>query len=840
MGRSRAAAEDPGRQRDFLQKRQLKRIRRRIQDRDDENCTFLSEGNGAAGTRNVDRRFVYCLICFKPSETISTHLARVCMKDKSPAERQAETLRAKTSTKNWTLEGRLWDYEEICRWCPHGPSRKGLVRELRRRQFFIVNCPADEMAEAEEVTGAARGDKPSTSADESEGAFSPLQSESESEESAAGYQSWQRPISPSSTPLKAPMEDENLHAKFPPETSTLKKFKEYLVSALLYPNSNEEVDNVSKVLRYIQPTGDDISLEFLQNTAMLKKYFKQLKRAGQSMSTRINYIKSMILFVKFIRLSHGPSDLSIIDKCSSYLEFLEGLREPMSKAVNKDTSDKRNSHFGGPKKSVSSLQKVLRDAKKDILGIFERLCLGEDVAEDERTRYRYYCEAILMLGHFQRPGAVEALPVTDWIQRVSCNGRVVVAHQTTNSQVAPFALTEDEAALIDQYYISIRPDHLKNGGDDDGPERLFVGQNGRPIKSATIDLNRLHNVYDCPNVTSQEIRRVLEIEAECRLTDEQKMDIAVYLGKTQDRKRDPVSISSTANVAQMVTGGNSDNLEGDRAALKRSQAAPEEEDFGRFQQMFPVTLDGKPPNKVSRKGAGFSENRILNDKWRAQQFKMREAHLLGKWSQRPPTTEKVQRLIQKEQWHSNCPAAENIMAMWHLPQREEVESSAALMKLVRTQRWKYLTVVEPSPRAGEGKGVVTTKSFPKNSIVCDYHGELITGAEGERRMAERGGETDYSFFFKAGTEDLCVDANDARCRCHPDADSFGRLINHSKQEANVRPVACLMKFPEGPQHVILFRALRDLEVNEEVLCDYRMQRGSREGEESAPLTWPDC
>ncbi|XP_041834393.1 N-lysine methyltransferase KMT5A-like [Melanotaenia boesemani] len=157
------------------------------------------------------------------------------------------------------------------------------------------------------------------------------------------------------------------------------------------------------------------------------------------------------------------------------------------------------------------------------------------------------------------------------------------------------------------------------------------------------------------------------------------------------------------------------------------------------------------------------------------------------------------------------------MSKWSPPEKEEVESSVSLMKLVRTQKWKHLAVVEPSPWAGEGKGVVTTKRFPKNSILCDYHGELITGAEGRRRMANRSSDTDYSFFFKAGSKELCVDAHNVPCSCHPHMETFGRIINHSKWDTNVRPEICLMQFPEGSQHVIFFRAMTDLEVNEELL-----------------------
>ncbi|KAF6730407.1 N-lysine methyltransferase SETD8 [Oryzias melastigma] len=342
---------------------------------------------------------------------------------------------------------------------------------------------------------------------------------------------------------------------------------------------------------------------------------------------------------------------------------------------------------------------------------------------------------------------------------------------------------------------------------------------------------------------SQQIRRAAETEGNVRLTDEQKTGLAHHLGHTDKvaqvhyRMRDPpLPLPPTRlRTRQVLTERSSDDSEEDPASRKRPRPA---EEFGRFAELFPVTLDGKPPNKVTRVEAGFSEDRTLYDRWRAEQFKLREAHLLAQWTRRPPTAKKIKREIEKEQWHSNCPSAESILERWEPPRKEDVESSSKLMKQVETQRWKYLAVVEPSPKAGEGKGVITTKTFPMNSILCDYHGEVISGAEGRRRMAERKNAMGYAFFFKCGKEDLCIDATNTPCPCHPDQETFGGLINHSKKRPNVRPAATLMNFPGGQRYVLFFRAMRDLAVNEELLFDYGVCRDSFGGE-GADLTWLD-
>ncbi|XP_041832394.1 uncharacterized protein LOC121634055 [Melanotaenia boesemani] len=797
-----------------------------------------------AQDKNCDRRVLHCLKCFKPSEVLTAHLSRVCMKTNTPEERKQELQKAKKSTKTWTREGRTWDYNQMFLWCHHGPSRRALVRELKKKVFFVLNCPTDTDLAEMEKTAVARAEQPSTSAAPPPSAVGSPTQASEAEEGSSSNPTRQQSNLHFSTPLRIRMQEENLYAKFPPEASVLQQFKNHLVSVLQIPNCQQEVDNVSRMLRYMQPTGNEVNFDFLQNTTMLGGYFDALKRVGQSAATRINYIKSMIKFIKFLKLEHGSSDLSLVNRCFYYLEFLSVLRKPISKSHSRDLCSKRHEYLFRPKTTVHSCQKVLREAKKDVLEIYGQLLKHEPVTEEQNTLYRYYCEAILLLGHFQRPGAVDGLTVTEWLQKQDCNGRVVVSvkshNRTANRQMASFALTQEEAAIINQYYISVRPNCFRDGVDEDadGYDQLFIARNGRPIHSATNDLRRLHEHYKLKNITSQEICRAVEKQGNSVLTDEQKTGLAHYLDKVAiTRPRDhywmqePENIVNTANLMHLLTqNSNESGHDQRRPASKRVREAPEEESFDQFQETFPVTLDGKPPKKFQRTAAGFRGDRAMYDRWRTLQFKMREKHLLAKWSRRPPTVPKIEKIIQKEQWLSNCPTAQAIMSKWSPPEKEEVESSRALMKMVHTQKWKHLA------RAGEGKGVVTTKSFPRNSIICDYHGELITGEEGRMRMAGRSDRMSFSFFFKAGSEELCVDAHDAPCSCHPDRETFGRLINHSKRHPNIRPVNCLMQFPEGPQHVIFFRAMRDLEVNEELLIDNRVRKKSFGGE-GADLSW---
>lgn len=136
-------------------------------------------------------------------------------------------------------------------------------------------------------------------------------------------------------------------------------------------------------------------------------------------------------------------------------------------------------------------------------------------------------------------------------------------------------------------------------------------------------------------------------------------------------------------------------------------------------------------------------------------------------------------------------------------------------------------------------GVVATKTFTRGSIVCDYHGEVVTAMEGEKILkSTQDNNNYYLFFFSSGEKKLCIDAQTFPCKCHPDIETIGRKLNHSRKNPNVKPVHCLMQFPEGEKDVILFRAMKDIPVDEEIRFDYGVNRKSFRGE-GLDLQWLD-
>uniref|UniRef100_A0A672HXF2 SET domain-containing protein n=1 Tax=Salarias fasciatus TaxID=181472 RepID=A0A672HXF2_SALFA len=141
---------------------------------------------------------------------------------------------------------------------------------------------------------------------------------------------------------------------------------------------------------------------------------------------------------------------------------------------------------------------------------------------------------------------------------------------------------------------------------------------------------------------------------------------------------------------------------------------------------------------------------------------------------------------------------------------------------------------------GKGKGVRTTRIFRAGEVLCDYHGEVVTEEEGQNiHDSTEAQETGYMFFYKRPTgEKMCIDAHLHKCCCHPDRQTFGRRINHSRKHANIRPRLFRLNFESGDRDVMLFFATRDITEGEEILFNYGVNKKQFSGE-GLDLEWLD-
>ncbi|KAJ4923783.1 hypothetical protein JOQ06_028038, partial [Pogonophryne albipinna] len=223
-----------------------------------------------------------------------------------------------------------------------------------------------------------------------------------------------------------------------------------------------------------------------------------------------------------------------------------------------------------------------------------------------------------------------------------------------------------------------------------------------------------------------------------------------------------------------------------------------------FCDTFPVSLHATPPTKFQCVRAGFPCHMPYYKKWRKAQLSQRAdyilRHAVGRQGNRP-TEAAVQRVAGDYQH---------------------------LLPCLLQQSWKGLSLKDFGQ--AKGKGVVATMPFSKGEVVCDYHGELISNSVGNQRE-----QSGYLFFF---ANRFCIDATTFPCGCHPEQDTFGRMLNHSRHNPNIRAKKVKVTFPDGPRDALVFLARRDIRVGEELMWDYNIKRQSFRGE-GKDLAWLD-
>ncbi|KAJ4918928.1 hypothetical protein JOQ06_022199 [Pogonophryne albipinna] len=314
------------------------------------------------------------------------------------------------------------------------------------------------------------------------------------------------------------------------------------------------------------------------------------------------------------------------------------------------------------------------------------------------------------------------------------------------STVDPETITEI-SQWYQGYYEFIRPEFVRGECNC-----FFLSARGTKITSGSSDLNRLHESCGLKRVsrTSGQVRRAAETLVATSFTEKQKQNVAAYMchsdlmADKHYRMPVPSTIVATAVLLDTLPGYTPERY------LPTETDSPgscmSEKEFSDFQKTFPVSRDCQPPTKKQRVDAGFSENRVYYDRWRKCQYADRQEHLLSYYTYQKPSCRKMERLISKEGWTSNCPKAQDILDMWTPALKYVIASDKHILNSCSRQKWKGLVIKSFDGQKGEG--VVATTNFTKGDIVCDYHGKVITKAHvqyGVNRKSFRGQALDLDW-----------------------------------------------------------------------------------------------
>uniref|UniRef100_A0A087YM05 Uncharacterized protein n=1 Tax=Poecilia formosa TaxID=48698 RepID=A0A087YM05_POEFO len=550
-------------------------------------------------------------ICNEPQRYIATHLARRCMAGQSDEARKGKLAAARASQRTWSKKGRVWDYCEIQQWCPEPVGRYSLLQRLLDHKFIVLNLPE------ENELSALR--------ESAEAAIAPL-SPREEEQEAAGVQeaSSNSKDGEGSSPMHRQVSHKPLFSlSFSLDDPIIRRFVEHLQDKCKIANTKQEISVVCRWVAYLQPSQEAsrVTAGFLQKPEKVEDYVKKLQLAKIGTTSIRQYLGNMLRFTHFLKELWGEEDAAVCDA------FCQALRSAAAKL--REAKQRKSSHpklVIGRQTVLADCQRVLLRAQEEMEGIIKNIKEGRHVTEVEKTRFHYYCEAVLILKLLLSPATVENLTVRK--KPSSESGRIAIV-VFVNVLLFAHHMPLLHLQLLQLYFSKIRPGNLK---DRDLPDnRFFVRQSGSGIRSASMDVMRLHQHYRLPMVCSEDVRQVA-VRDVAELPEGPATVLCRYLGLASGPDEMPLnahqlsllSVGGCTNVL-CVSWSFFPSFSCSQKCTKRLQDST---GITSCDSSFPVTLDGEPPLKKKRVEAGFPGSRGLLDKWRVAQQKLRRHHLM--------------------------------------------------------------------------------------------------------------------------------------------------------------------------------------------------------------------
>ncbi|CAM4548046.1 unnamed protein product [Leuciscus chuanchicus] len=173
--------------------------------------------------------------------------------------------------------------------------------------------------------------------------------------------------------------------------------------------------------------------------------------------------------------------------------------------------------------SIEECQQVLRVARPDFHKMKSDLEADVELSDTEKTKYRYWCEALLVFRHMQRPKDVEALKDSEWLDRVHHGGRAVLGVKRNKIANMRIALAQEEEAV---YFAKIRPGNIFPGKPS---KNFFLCSSGEKTHSVTRYMARFLEAYRLSPFGSQDVRAAVLRMAAKKLTGQQQEAVRQYM-----------------------------------------------------------------------------------------------------------------------------------------------------------------------------------------------------------------------------------------------------------------------------------------------------------------------
>jgi hypothetical protein len=168
-------------------------------------------------------------------------------------------------------------------------------------------------------------------------------------------------------------------------------------------------------------------------------------------------------------------------------------------------------------------------------------------------------------------------------------------------------------------------------------------------------------------------------------------------------------------------------------------------------------------------------------------MKMRASHVASSLRSRPADSKALERLIVKKYgWSPAGVIAKRALKLIGTQKKRGQTTATSILTVDQVEKiaervashdWDGLQTVNDLP--GRGRGVLATRMFEPNEVVCDYGGKLLTHKDGKKKYETSDEDAmGFMFSFIYLGQKLWRDATE-------ETQQHGRLINHSKCHSNV-------------------------------------------------------
>ncbi|XP_075050608.1 uncharacterized protein LOC142134170 [Mixophyes fleayi] len=621
--------------------------------------------------------------------------------------------------------------------------------------------------------------------------------------------------------VRQKMQQAGMYAKHSLRTPMLSGFRDYLFETLGVIHNKQEVENVARYLYFMDPV--NVSMDFVTNIEKTNLFFNKLRELGLCNQTIFNYLKNLRRFIgyKTTATNVAANDPPLFQACVHFLNVTNAIRKKLSKGISKERVVKRFNTLTTDSLQPEGCRRLLEVAKPEFLNCIHRASTAKTLTVKHQLNILYYLEALLILKHLQRPGVVANMTVEEWHKRVPHNftsegtsEKLVVVgvkhHKTATQQVATFALTEVEERWFDTYYTKVRPSMI----NEDAPEEtFFISTSGVKIYNVSNDLRRFHDLHKLPNVTSQMARRACETLTLTEYSDIDKCLFSRYLSHSNLTANSHYRQKTLHNICLgsilvRDIGKRSDPEEtrpsSSREGLPASVGTPRKDAFQKLLGEFPVTLEGCVPKSRDCRRISPSHWHYCRKQWGDRQHKIRVKHVITAFPARRPSVTTLTQYIQENKWKHEDTEVKLLVKAWKPTLMKYWKDCKVLGDNIRLQRWKGLKC---STDAESGVRRVTTRRvFLKGEVICDLHGDKMSGRKGRIMKTTEEGSKALFFYNDPKGKSWCINT---ACSCH--TEPLLHFMQRSRKNFNV----CMSY---SKKFGVILVAAKDILAKQELKC----------------------